>query len=58
MLIAAAAPIRQVSTVPSSDTTRFYSREQRQVMTASSKGYVYGAEDASLSKSASFIASF
>lgn len=58
MLVAAAAPVRTVSTAPTNDTTRFYSREQGRVMTASSKGYVYGAEDASLSKPAVFVASF
>lgn len=58
LIAAAAAPIRQASVAPSNDTTRFYSREKRQVMTASSKGYVYGAEDASLSKPAVFVASF
>lgn len=57
-MLAVAAPIRPVSTAPSNDTTRFYSRAQRQVMTASSKGYVYGAEDASLSKPTVFVASF
>lgn len=57
-MMLAAAPPRPVSNAPSNDTTRFYSRAQRQVMTASSKGYVYGAEDASLSKPAVFVASF
>lgn len=57
-MLVVTAPIRPVSTAPSNDTTRFYSRAQRQVMTASSKGYVYGAEDASLSKPAVFVASF
>lgn len=53
----AATPSRQVQVALSDDTMRFYNRVKQQVMTASSKGYVYGAEDAGLSKSASFVPS-